>query len=123
MKWFADLRHPKMQLPLPGFFVVGALYYLCIGTVVHRSFVMGDATTHRLALVVLAGNEIWNLVFFGRRSTRAGFVGVVGFAVPVCLLQAALTSDRVSAALFAPYTAWVIGYDIPWTYRLWRLNP
>jgi hypothetical protein len=22
----------------------------------------------------------------------------------------------------APYTIWVIGYDVPWVYRLWRLN-
>jgi tryptophan-rich sensory protein len=76
-----------------------------------------------LALVVLAGNEIWNFLFFGRRSTRAGFFGVLAFAVPVCLLQAALTRDRCSALVLAPYTAWVVGYDVPWTYRLWRLNP
>ncbi len=123
LQWFAALRHPRMQLPLPGFLVVGGLYYLCIGTVVHRSITHGDRATHRLAVVVLAGNEIWNFVFFGRRSTRAGFLGLVGFAVPVCLLQARLTRDRVSAGVFAPYTAWVLGYDLPWTYRLWRLNP
>jgi hypothetical protein len=42
--------------------------------------------------VVLAGNEIWNAYFFGRRSTRNGFLGV-------------------------------LGYDVPWSYQLWRLNP
>jgi tryptophan-rich sensory protein len=82
----------------------------------------GDVSTHRLAMVVLAGNEIWNFVFFGRRSTRAGFLGIVTFAVPVCLLQAKLTGDRTSALAFAPYTAWIVGYDLPWTYQLWRLN-
>jgi tryptophan-rich sensory protein len=122
LEWFGGLRQPRMQIPLPGFLVVGSLYYLSIGTVVHRSIVRGDSRTYRLAMVVLAGNETWNVLFFGRRSTRAGFLGVLAFAVPVCLLQGALTRDRISALVFAPYTAWVLGYDVPWTYRLWRLN-
>jgi benzodiazapine receptor len=123
LKWFGDLRAPRMQIPLPASLVVGGLYYLSVGTVAYRSIVRGDRTTYRLALVVLAGNEIWNYLFFGRRSTRAGFLGVLGFAVPVGLLQAALRRDPVSSLVFAPYTAWVVGYDIPWAYRLWRLNP
>lgn len=123
LTWFNGLRAPRMQLPLRGFLVVGASYYLSIGTVVHRSVLTGDRTAYRLSLVVLAGNEVWNYLFFGRRSTRAGFLGVLAYAVPVCLLQATLTRDRLSALAFAPYTAWLVGYDVPWTYRLWRLNP
>jgi tryptophan-rich sensory protein len=123
LEWFGALRPPRMQIPMPGFLAVGSLYYLSIGTVLHRSIVRGDASTYRLALVVLAGNETWNALFFGRRSTRAGFLGVLAFAVPVCVLQGALTRDRTSALVFAPYTAWVLGYDVPWTYQLWRLNP
>ncbi len=123
LTWFGGLRAPRMQLPLRGFLVVGASYYLSIGTVVYRSILRGDLTAYRLSLIVLAVNEIWNFLFFGRRSTRAGFLGVLAFAVPVCLLQGALARDRLSALAFAPYTAWVIGYDVPWTYRLWRLNP
>jgi translocator protein len=122
LRWFGGLRRPRMQLSLPGFLVAGGLYYACIGTVIHRSRVSGDPTTYRLALVVLAGNEIWNFLFFGRRSTRAGFLGVLAFAVPVCGLQTALAPDRFSALVFSPYTIWVLGYDIPWTYQLWRLN-
>jgi tryptophan-rich sensory protein len=122
LTWFDGLRAPRMQLPMRGFLVVGASYYLSIGTVVHRSIITGDRTAYRLSLVVLAGNEVWNYVFFARRSTRAGFLGVLAYAVPVCLLQATLTRDRLAALAFAPYTAWLIGYDVPWTYRLWRLN-
>ena len=123
LAWFRGLRPPRMQLPLRGYLVVGATYYLCIGTVVHRSILTGDKTAHRLSLVVLAGNEVWNYLFFAHRSTRAGFLGVLAYAVPVCLLQATLTHDRPSALAFAPYTAWLLGYDVPWTYQLWRLNP
>jgi tryptophan-rich sensory protein len=120
--WLTQLKHPRMQVSLPAFFVVGGLYYVSIGTVVHRSLVRGDQRTHRLALAVLTGNELWNLVFFGRHSTRAGFVGLCGFLIPVCLLQAALMRDRPAALIFGPYTAWVLCYDLPWTYQLWRLN-
>lgn len=123
LAWFNGLQAPRMQLPMRGFVVVGASYYLSIGTVVYRSLLTGDRTAHQLSLVVLAGNEIWNYFFFARRSTRAGFLGVLAYAAPVCSLQAALTHDRVAALAFAPYTAWLIGYDLPWTYRLWRLNP
>lgn len=121
--WLTQLKHPRMQISLPAFFVVGGLYYVCIGTIVHRSLVRGDQRAHRLALAVLAGNELWNLAFFGRHSTRAGFVGLLGFSIPVCLLQAVLIRDRPAALIFSPYTAWVLCYDLPWTYQLWRLNP
>jgi len=33
-----------------------------------------------------------------------------------------VAEDRISTLALSPYTAWVVGYDVPWTYRLWRLN-
>ncbi len=122
LDWFRGLRHPRMQIPLTASFAVGALFYLCIGTVLQRSAIRGDKRAYRLALIVLAGNELWNIVFFGRRSTRDGFFGMLVFTVPVCVLQASVADDRTSTIALGPYTAWVIGYDIPWTYQLWRLN-
>lgn len=73
-------------------------------------------------LLVLAGNEIWNAAFFGRRSPRNGFVGIVAFLGPLLALQRAVSSDRPSLVALTPCTLWVIGYDVPWTYRLWQLN-
>lgn len=98
-------------------------YYGLVGTVVHRAVSREDSTAYRLGLVVLAGNELWNLAFFGRRSTRAGFLGVLAYAVPVVLLQATVREDRASTLALAPYTVWLLLYDVPWTYQLWRLNP
>lgn len=57
-----------MQLPVWGFVVVGTAYYLSIGTVTYRAVLRNDATSYRLALAVLAGNELWNALFFERRS-------------------------------------------------------
>ncbi|MBA3741331.1 hypothetical protein [Sporichthya sp.] len=44
-------------------------------------------------MVVLAGNEVWNAFFFGRRSTRDGFYGVLAFLPPLALLQTAVAGD------------------------------
>ena len=122
LTWFADLRRPRMQVPMPAFYAVGAAYYGVMGTVLHRADARGDREAYRLGLVVLAGNELWNAAFFGRRSTATGFLGLLVFGVPVVALQRREADDRTSALVLAPYTAWVLGYDIPWTYRLWRLN-
>jgi translocator protein len=123
MSWFRSLDRPAMQIPLPAFATVGALYYGVMGTVLHRAVVREDRTAYRLGLAVLAGNELWNLAFFGRRSARAGLVGLLAFTVPLGSLQAAVSKDRVSSAVLAPYTAWVLLYDLPWAYQLYRLNP
>ena len=122
MSWFQELRKPAMQLPLPGFMAVAGMYYASIGTVLYRSAARQDHRAYRLAMLVLCGNELWNGVLFGRRSTRGGFFGMLAFTVPVSLLQLSVKEDKVSTLALGPYTAWVIGYDIPWTYLLWRYN-
>jgi len=111
-----------MQLPLPGFAAVGIIYYVLLGCVLYRATDRRDRRATRLALVVLALNEMWNVVLFGRRSVRGAFLGILAFLVPLGALQIAVSGDRTSTLLLAPYTAWVIGYDVPWTLQLWRLN-
>lgn len=123
LKWFSELRRPPMQIPMGASVAVAGLYYASIGTVLHRSAARTDVRSYRLALVVLAGNEVWNVALFGRRSTRAGFFGMLAFTVPVAMLQHAVKADSVSRLVLGPYTAWVVAYDIPWTYQLWRRNP
>ncbi|WP_369134813.1 TspO/MBR family protein [Modestobacter sp. I12A-02662] len=123
MAWFRGLTAPRWQLPVPAFLVVGALYYGLIGYVLARSIDRRDARSTAWSLAVLVGNEAWNGVFFGRRSTRAGFAGVCAFVVPLVALQRSVAGDARSRNALAPYLAYVLIYDLPWTYRLWRLNP
>jgi translocator protein len=122
LRWFGQLRKPGMQLPLPAFLVVGAVYYLQLGWVLYRARLRGDRAVRNRALLVLAGNELWNAAFLGRRSPRAGFFGVLIFLGPLLALQKSVTADPPSLIVLTPYTLWVVGYDIPWTYQLWRLN-
>lgn len=123
LRWFRELREPRLAVPLPAFVVVGGVYYLLLGVVRYRALQREDAIAARLGLVVLALNELWNVAFFGRRSTRDAFMGALVFGVPLVALQKAVANDRVATLALAPYTCWVLVYDVPWSYRLWRLNP
>ena len=122
MRWFHELRAPRLQLPMAAFGVVGAAYYAQLGVVLYRAYRRDDRHVRRLALVVLVGNEIWNVAFFGRRSPRNGLLGLFLFLGPLLSLQKAVSDDPVSVVALTPYTFWVISYDVPWLYRLWRLN-
>jgi hypothetical protein len=90
MGWFRSLRPCGGSFPLPAFIVVGGVYYVILGYVLARSLDRGDRRSSGLALTVLIGNEAWNAAFFGRRSTRDGFLGLLGFLPPL----AALSSTR-----------------------------
>ena len=122
MDWFRGLTAPRWQLPMPTFMVVGGAYYGIIGYVLARSIDRRDARSTGWSLAVLVGNEAWNGAFFGRRSPRAGFLSLCGFLVPLMALQRSVAEDARSRHALAPYTAYVLIYDLPWIYRLWQLN-
>lgn len=122
MRWFRELRAPRMQLPLAGFGIVGATYYVQLGTVLYRAHRNDDRRVRRLALLVLAGNELWNVAFFRRRDPLSGFLAILVFLGPLLALQRAVAADRPSQIALTPYTLWVICYGLPWTYQLWQLN-
>jgi len=122
MTWFRELRAPRWQLPLPAFVGSAAVYYGIIGYVLARSIDRRDARSTAWGLAVLVCNEAWNVAFFGRRSARAGLVGMGVFVVPLVGLQRSVAGDGRARNALAPYTAYVLVYDLPWIYRLWRLN-
>lgn len=122
MAWFRALRRPQWMIPFWAFLVVGFVYYVLIGVVLYRSLDRDDVASTALTYLVIIGNEVWNVVFFGRRSARAGYFGMLAFAVPVAVLLAAVVDDPLSAILVGIYLAWVL-YDIAWTRALWHLNP
>lgn len=122
LAWLQSRRRPRMQMATPAFAVVGIIYYVIMAVVIYRASDQRDSATTRLALVVLVLNEVWNLAFFGGRSTRNGFAGIMLFLVPLLRLQLSLRRDPRSAVVLAPYTTWVLCYDLPWTFQLWQLN-
>ena len=127
-EWFATLRKPRFQLPLWGFICVGLFGYLVDSVIAYRLLITVSRQTDRIIaltalIVVMLYNELWNIVLFRWHNIFASFLGVVIFLIPLMILQVTLVLvEHVSAWLVLVYVVWVIGYDIPWAYRLWRLN-
>ncbi len=128
-EWFVRLNTPRWQLPMWAFISTGVVGYVLDGVILYRLLtVLQDAGGRVVALtaliVVMLYNELWNYAFIGLRSTYAGLVGVLAFLAPLTVLQVALAVyDRPSALLLMVYVVWVLAYDVPWSYALWRLNP
>lgn len=122
LRWFSQLRRPAMQVPLPVFMVVGGVYYVLMGLVLHRARLNQDTVLRDRTYLVLAGNELWNACLFGSRNTGAGFVAMIAFVPPVLSLQQRAHRDAWACTAVGVYTTWVLAYDVPWSYRLWRLN-
>jgi tryptophan-rich sensory protein len=122
LMWFRQLVRPRGMPTLAVFTVVGVAYYAAMAVVLQRAQRRRDGRSVALALVVIAGNELWNVAFFRRRSTRAGFAGLSVFVVPVLALRRSVDADPTSRRLTDGYLLW-LAYDLWWTHRLWQLNP
>jgi len=129
MTWFRSLRRPRFQIPLKAFFAVAAFVYVFYGIVLYRLIALDLSTRSRIVCLVAVGvamlySELWNYLFFGRRSTLAGLVGIVGFVPILLVVETSLfLLEPLSALILLPYAAYFVLYDIPWATRLWKLNP
>jgi translocator protein len=125
--WYPTLRKSRLVLPLWAFLPVAVLYYLMCGTILFRLLARLAPSAERQAaiwwlLAMMTTNEGWNYLLFGRRSPRAGLLGMIGFVgLALKLLHVLRRSDLRSARLLLPYIAW-LGYDLIYAYELWRLN-
>jgi translocator protein len=120
-QWFRSLRWPRLMVPYSALLASGVVYYVLMAVVLYRALGRADTVAVVLALVVLVGNEAWNVLWFGRRTLRGGFFGCVVFLVPLLASEVAVLEDTVSALVLALYVLWV-GYDLVWLYQMWRLN-
>jgi hypothetical protein len=57
------------------------------------------------------------------QDPHAWNVVLCAFIVPLVALQRSVAVDAHSRRALAPYTAYVLVYDLPRIFRLWRLNP
>ena len=102
LSWFRGLRAPRFQLPMPGFVSVAAAYYVIMAVVLARGIDRRDAGAIAWAVAVLAGNEAWNGLLFGRQKSpcglrrRAGVLGAAGRVAAIGLAEQALPLDPVA---------------------------
>jgi len=124
--WYPTLQKPRFALPLWGWFIVAGVYYLLLIIILDRilNFCWGRVKKQLLtgALLLIIYNEFWNFLFLGLSSTAGAFFGLLPF-VPIVMWFSYLLYlyDRKSFWIFSPYLLW-LGYDILWTYQLWRMN-
>ena len=127
--WYPGLRKPRWQIPLWASVLVGLIVYVIDGFVAYRILTAvpsaGDRAVALTALVVvMVLNALWNYAFFEYRSTLVGFLGIIGFLGPLLVLQTALfVYDPAAAWAHVVYTLYVLAYDVPLFYAIWRLNP
>jgi tryptophan-rich sensory protein len=121
--WYAALAKPWFNPPNWVFAPVWSLVYLLVAIVGWRTW---EAPTNRVSRALwwaqMALNFLWSPIFF-----TAHWSGVA-LAVILMLLAAILafiarqwSDDRISAALFIPYAAWV-GFASVLNFEIVRLN-
>ncbi|HAD98817.1 MAG TPA: hypothetical protein DCG19_15495 [Cryomorphaceae bacterium] len=125
-EWFPYLEQPSFALSVSGWLLVGTLYYIMAIAILFRLVSAPDSPERKKliqwTLAMLAGNELWNFLFFGLESTLAGFIGLIPFAAVVVWFFIQLRAyDRLSSWILLPYLLWLV-YDLVWAYSLWRLN-
>jgi tryptophan-rich sensory protein len=124
---FATLRLPRYSPPLWAWVVIGALYYVVCFIVLFRLFNLESrgrlwSVAMSLALLMLAINAIWNLLFFRLKSLRASVFALVPYSLVVLGLAFSLAAlDRLAAWSLAPYIVYLV-YANTWLYKLWRAN-
>jgi tryptophan-rich sensory protein len=127
--WYPTLRKPCWHIPLWGFILVGVAVYVLDGFVAYRLLTVVDSRPAQVValialLVVMVTNALWNYAFFAYQSTLIGWLGLVGFLGPLLTLQVVLfANEPVAAFAHAAYLVWVVAYDIPLFFMLWRMNP
>lgn len=108
-EWYAALEKPFFNPPNWLFGVAWPILYVLIAIAGWRVWERRpNGTAMRLWALQLALNFAWSPVFFVAHSI-AGALAIV-FALLVTILAfmvAAMRLDRVAAALFVPYAAWV----------------
>ncbi len=102
LRWFRDLRAPRMRLPLTAFLAVGVVYYLQLGTVCIALTARGTEPCVT-ALWSCWRARVVERAFFGRRSTRNGFVGVLVLLAPLLAWQRSVAEDPVAPPVLTPY--------------------
>ncbi|MVA99144.1 tryptophan-rich sensory protein [Nitratireductor sp. CAU 1489] len=107
--WYAGLQKPPFNPPNWIFGPAWFTLYALIAIAGWRTFLAGhDGTAMKLWYGQMALNWLWSPVFFALHLVWPAFVVIV--AVTLLVVGFVINrwrADRLSAALFVPYAAWV----------------
>lgn len=107
--WYQSLAKPAFNPPGWLFGPVWTLLYILIGIAGWRIWRRSPSgTAMKLWWAQLALNFLWSPVFFAAQRPGLALVVILALLVAIlAFLRAARTLDRIAAALFLPYAAWV----------------
>ncbi|MBR0950091.1 TspO/MBR family protein [Bradyrhizobium canariense] len=130
--WYAALAKPSFVPPNWAFPVAWTILYIMIAVAGWRTFrrepsrepmgktMMGKATQAWAAQLIL--NFAWSPVMFTMHQIGAALVILIGlFVAIVTYIRLEASRDRLAAALFVPYAAWVAFAGVL-NAAIWRLN-
>jgi tryptophan-rich sensory protein len=125
--WYAGLIKPDLTPPNRVFGPVWSALYLFMAIALWLVWRAPDGPARRRALalfaVQLAFNVAWSFAFFAARSPLLGLAVIAGLLGAVVATALAMRPvNRVAAALFVPYIAWV-GFASWLNLRIAMLNP
>ncbi|PSM17670.1 sensor histidine kinase [Nitratireductor sp. StC3] len=107
--WYAGLQKPPFSPPNWIFGPVWFTLYVLIAIAGWRTFLADhDGTAMKLWYGQMALNWLWSPVFFALHLVWPAFVVIVAMALLVVGFAVnRWRADRLAAALFVPYAAWV----------------
>ncbi|MCK1393265.1 TspO/MBR family protein [Bradyrhizobium sp. 1] len=121
--WYAGLAKPGFVPPNWAFPVAWTILYIMIAVAGWRTF-RRDPTGRAMLVwaVQLALNFAWSPVMFTMHQIGFALVILIGlFAAIVTYITTETSRDRLAAALFVPYAAWVAFAGVL-NAAIWRLN-
>jgi tryptophan-rich sensory protein len=121
--WYAGLAKPGFVPPNWAFPVAWTILYIMIAVAGWRTFRRESSGKAMLVWAAqLALNFVWSPVMFTMHQIGAALVILIGlFVAIVTYISLELSHDRLAAALFVPYAAWVVFAGVL-NAAIWRLN-
>ena len=122
-EWYAGLAKPGFVPPNWAFPVAWTSLYVMIAIAGWRTFRREPKGKAMLVWAVqLALNFAWSPVMFTMHEIGAALVILIGlFVAIVTYIALELARDKLAAALFVPYAAWVAFAGVL-NAAIWRLN-
>lgn len=110
--WYLTLHKPSWNPPSWVFGPVWTTLYVMMSVAAWRVWRRQEGATARTTLIFFSAqltlNLLWSVLFFGLRQPGWAFVEVLMlWALLVAILRRFWPADRLAAALWAPYVAWV----------------
>ncbi|MBR0812308.1 tryptophan-rich sensory protein [Bradyrhizobium diazoefficiens] len=121
--WYAGLAKPGFVPPNWAFPVAWTILYIMIAVAGWRTFRRDPSSKAMLVWATqLVLNFAWSPVMFTMHQIGAALVILIGlFVAIVTYIGIQASRDRLAAALFLPYAAWV-GFAGVLNAAIWRLN-